>query len=135
MGRSYRDLEVWQESVELSVAGYGLTRTFPKDEQYGLTSQLRRAAVSIASNIAEGYGRASRQDFRRFTAVARGSTLEVQTQLTIAARLDLAEENEMRPVMARAERVGKMLWGLMTRLNAEQRIGAGTDPRFPTTDY
>ena len=127
MGRSYRDLEVWQESIELSVAIYNLTQFFPKDELYGLNSQLRRAAVSIPSNIAEGYGRASRQDFRRFTAIARGSALEVQTQLTIAARLGLAEEKDMSPVLARAERVGKMLWSLMTKLNAEQRIGAAPD--------
>ncbi len=127
MGRSYRDLEVWQESIELSVAIYALTRTFPMDELYGLTSQLRRAAVSIASNLAEGYGRASRQDFRRFTAMARGSALEVQTQLTIAARLGLAEEKRMRPVAARAEGVGKMLWALMTNLGGEQRIGPRTD--------
>lgn len=124
MGRSYRDLEVWQESIELSVAIYDLTRAFPKDELYGLSSQLRRAAVSIPSNIAEGYGRASKQDFRRFTAIARGSALELQTQLTIAARLGLAGEKDMSLVLARAERVGKMLWALMTKLNVDQRIGA-----------
>jgi four helix bundle protein len=127
MGRSYRDLRVWQEAVELSVVIYALTRSFPKDELYGLTSQLRRAAVSIPSNIAEGYGRASRQDFRRIAAVARGSVLEVQTQLTIAARLGLAEEGSMRPVLARAEDVGKMLWALMLKLNSDQRIGTTPD--------
>jgi len=124
MGRSYRELRVWQEAVELSVAIYGLTRGFPKDELYGLTSQLRRAAVSIPSNIAEGYGRGSRPEFRRFVTMARGSVLEVQTQLTIASRLSLAEEKRMRPVLIQSEDVGKMLWSLMTKLGAEQRAGA-----------
>jgi len=124
MGRSYRDLRVWRESIELSVAIYNLTRSFPKDEQFGLTSQLRRAAVSLASNIAEGYGRASRPDFRRFAAMARGSLLEMQTQLTIAIRLGLAEETRMQSVLATTEDIGKMLWALMTKLDAERRIDA-----------
>lgn len=127
MGRSYRELRVWREAVELSIAVYRLTRAFPKEELYGLTSQLRRAAVSVASNLAEGYGRASRQDFRRFTAMARGSVLEVQTQLTIASRLGFAEERRIGPVAAAAEDVGKMLWSLMNRLNSDQRISANPD--------
>ncbi len=124
MGRSYRDLRVWREAVALFVVIYDLTRGFPKDELYGLTSQLRRAAVSVASNLAEGYGRASRPDFRRFAAIARGSLLEIQTQLTIALRLGFADESRVQPALAKTEDAGKMLWSLMTKLDSERRIDA-----------
>jgi four helix bundle protein len=87
MAKSYPELEVWKRAIELSVVLYKLTRDFPREEIYGLTSQLRRAGVSVASNIAEGYGRSTKGKFRSFLGVARGSTLEVQTQLVIAASL------------------------------------------------
>lgn len=81
--KSYRDLLVWQRSIQLSVAVYRLTGEFPREELYGLTSQLRRAAVSVASNIAEGYGRGSKGEYTNFLGIARGSVLEVQTQLVM----------------------------------------------------
>jgi four helix bundle protein len=87
MGGSYRELEVWKRSIELSVVTYKLTGEFPSDERFGLTSQLRRASVSIASNIAEGYGRATKGEFKQFVGIARGSALELQTQLVIAKEL------------------------------------------------
>ena len=124
MGRSYRDLKVWQQAIALSVAIYELTRDFPTSELYGLTSQLRRAAVSVASNLAEGYGRASRPDFRRFASLARGSVLELQTQLLIARKLGFAKRECLGPVEKMAEDIGKMLWALMEKLNAERRIAA-----------
>ena len=88
MAQSFRDLTVWQRAMQLTVAVYKLTQEFPREELYGLTSQIRRSVVSIPSNIAEGQGRASPAEFRQFLAIARGSNCEVQTQLEIARALD-----------------------------------------------
>ena len=85
--QSYRDLIVWQRAMELVVDVYGMTRSFPECERYGLSSQLRRSAVSIPSNIAEGQGRLTRGEFRQFLGHARGSLSEVETQVSIATRL------------------------------------------------
>jgi four helix bundle protein len=87
MGNSYKDLIVWQRAFEMSIAIYQLTAEFPREEMYGLAAQLRRAGVSVASNIAEGYGRLSTGEYKQFLGMARGSNLEVQTQLQIAAAL------------------------------------------------
>lgn len=119
MSGSYQNLTVWQRSVDLSVAVYQLTKGFPSDELYGMTSQLRRAAVSVSSNIAEGYGRASRPDFRRFLAIARESAMEVQSQLVVAGRLNFGYARDAQSVGAMADEVGKMLWALMGRLAAK----------------
>lgn len=119
---SHRDLKVWQKSMELSVAVYDLAREFPSEELYGLTSQLRRAAVSVASNLAEGYGRASRPDFRRFAAIARGSVLEVQTQLDLATRLGLGDLKRLREAQKLVNDIAKMLWRLMERLNGDRQL-------------
>ncbi|HVU00084.1 MAG TPA: four helix bundle protein [Acidobacteriaceae bacterium] len=116
MAKSYRDLDVWQCAIQLSVLLYKLTRDFPREEIYGLTSQLRRAGVSIASNIAEGYGRSSRGEYRSFLGLARGSALEVQTQLVIARELGLGERSRMDEAEALAERAGKMLWSMREKL-------------------
>jgi four helix bundle protein len=115
-------LKVWQQSVELSVEIYKFTKTFPREEVLGLTSQLRRASVSIASNIAEGYGRASKADFRRFISIARGSVLEVQTQLLIAQKLEFGGTASLCAVQEHAEQVGKMLWALMQRLSGDRNM-------------
>jgi four helix bundle protein len=81
MAQAFQDLTVWQRAMELTVAIYGLTKRFPKEEVYGLSSQLRRAAVSIASNIAEGRGRGTDGEFKQFLSIAQGSTYEIHTQL------------------------------------------------------
>jgi four helix bundle protein len=91
MTSSHRDLKVWQKAVELSVALYKLTEKFPKQEIFGLTSQIRRAGVSTASNIAEGFGRGATGDYKRFLGMARGSNLEAQTQLVIARKLEFGD--------------------------------------------
>ncbi len=96
MVESYRDLIVWQRSVQMTVAIYRLTVGIPKEEIFGLTSQLRRAAVSVASNVAEGYRRTSPGEFRQFLGMARGSNLEVQTQLLIAGELDYGNTQELK---------------------------------------
>ena len=90
MAQSFRDLTVWKRAKQLTVAVYKLTQCFPREELYGLTSQIRRSVVSIPSNIAEGQGRANPGEFRQFLAIARGSNCEVQTQLELARLLDYA---------------------------------------------
>jgi four helix bundle protein len=116
VAKSYRELAVWQRSIELTVALYKLTRAFPRDEIFGLTSQLRRASVSIASNIAEGYGRGSKGEYRNFLGMARGSALEVQTQLVIARELGLGSPAEIANAERLADESGKMLWAMIRKL-------------------
>jgi four helix bundle protein len=114
--KSYRDLIVWQRAIELTIALYRLTRAFPREEIFGLTSQLRRASVSIASNIAEVYGRGSKGEYRSFLGIARGSALEVQTQLVIARSLDYGDPNQIAAAERLADETGKMLWAMMQKL-------------------
>jgi four helix bundle protein len=92
VAQSYQDLTVWQRAMEMIVEVYALTKAFPREEIFGLTSQVRRAAVSVASNIAEGRGRLSVGEFRQFLGTAQGSNFEVQTQLDLARRLGLGDQ-------------------------------------------
>ena len=115
--QSHRDLRVWQKSMSLVVAVYRLTRTFPRDELFGLTSQMRRSAVSIPSNIAEGHGRLNRREFNQFLRISRGSMSELQTQLEIAAALKIGEPALLRQAQEVATEVGKMLLSLLSRVN------------------
>jgi four helix bundle protein len=87
MAQDYRDLIVWKRAIELTACTYNLTQTLPKEEQYGLSSQMRRASVSVASNIAEGRGRLNAAEFRQFLGLAQGSIYELQTQLIVAKSL------------------------------------------------
>jgi len=116
MGNSYRDLVVWQRAVQMSVAIYRLTANFPKQEVFGLTSQLRRAGVSVASNIAEGYGRMSTGEYKQFLGIARGSILEVQTQLVISRELDFGDVEALNRAEGLSEEVGKMLSAILRKL-------------------
>lgn len=116
MVKSYRDLKVWQKAIDLSLAIYKLTEKFPQSEIYGLTSQLRRASVSIASNIAEGYGRGSRGEYKQFLTIARGSNYELQTQLTISRQLGFANATVHDKVEDISEEVSKMLITLVRKL-------------------
>src|SRR5579864_8227514 len=95
MAQDYRDLIVWKRAIELTVCVYKLTRTLPKDEQYGLSSQMRRASVSVASNIAEGRGRLNVAEFRQFLGLAQGSVYELQTQLIVAKSLPLGDPESL----------------------------------------
>jgi len=99
---------------------YKLTGSFPKDELYGLVSQLRRAAVSVASNIAEGRGRLNQREFRQFLGIALGSIFEVKTQLVVARRLELGSQAAIDEAMALGEEVSKMLTSLINKLGSEQ---------------
>jgi four helix bundle protein len=110
----------WSKSMELSQAVYEATRTFPKEEMFGLTNQLRRASVSVSSNIAEGKGRASSGELLQFLGIARGSALEVQTQLELALRLRFGQKNELETCKALAFEVSRILHASMTTLRARQ---------------
>ena len=113
MAGSYRELVVWQKAVKLSVTIYKLTAEFPREEIYGITSQMRRSSVSIASNIAEGWGRQLPLEYRRFLAYSRGSNMELQTQLIIATELGFGQDNLRRTAEQLSQEVGKMLVALM----------------------
>jgi four helix bundle protein len=113
---SFRELVVWQRSIELTLEIYQLTKLFPREELFGLTSQLRRAAVSIPSNIAEGQCRITKGEFIQFLGIARGSNSELQTQLIICRRLKLGDEQALRCCDSLAVEVGRMLNSLILSL-------------------
>jgi four helix bundle protein len=115
--RSYRDLDVWQMAMDAVVDIYGITRSFPADEKFGLTAQLRRAAVGIPSNIAEGHDRLGPGEYRRFVSMARGSVAEVETQLAIGVRLDYVEQGPIDNLSTRFTRLSKMLYSLYGSLS------------------
>jgi four helix bundle protein len=114
--RSYRDLRVWKEAVEFVKDVYVLTSRFPANEIYGLTSQIRRAAVSIPSNIAEGQGRNSPKEFRQFLGIALGSIGELETQLIISGKIEYLSQNELSPLLNRLDDFRKMLKSLSKSL-------------------
>lgn len=116
MGESYRDLRVWQRAMELVFGVYDVTRSFPKDELYGLVSQMRRAAVSVPSNIAEGKGRLTDRDRAHFYSQARGSLLELETQILIAQRLEYMFEARAKSLIETAAELGRMLNALIERI-------------------
>lgn len=111
--RSYRDLRVWKEAMDWAEAACRLTAGFPKQEMYGFTSQIRRAAASVPANIAEGYGRESKGNYIQFLRVAQGSIKELETHVFLAVRIDLIGDSAVQPIMARCDTVGKMLHGLI----------------------
>jgi four helix bundle protein len=120
--QSFRDLQVWQRSMELTVAIYRLTQHFPREEVFGLTSQLRRSAVSIPSNIAEGHGRMNPREFKHFLLIARASNCELQTQLEISGALGFADAQLLNAAQEISHQVEKMLFSLIGKLknNSEE---------------
>jgi len=119
LGRSYKDLVAWQKSMELVTGIYKATAGFPKDELFGLTSQLRRAAVSIPSNVAEGQGRLSEKEFRHFLGQARGSLMEVETQLQIAENLGYMQKEHANKLLESCAEVGRILNGLLAAVSKQ----------------
>jgi four helix bundle protein len=113
----YRKLDLWLKSIELTMTVYSSTAYFPKGELYGLSSQMRRAAVSIPSNVAEGQGRSSDRDNRRFVLQARGSLYELETQLFLAAKLGYLNSDDEVALTKQIEKVGQLLNGLLRSLN------------------
>jgi four helix bundle protein len=119
---SYRDLRVWQDAMSLAEACYRVTRSFPKDETFGLSAQIRRAAASVPANVAEGHGREHRGSFIQHLRIAQGSLKELVTHLLLAVRVGVMADAEMASMMGSCETVGKMLRSLIHSL---QNKGAG----------
>ena len=113
---SFEKLDVWQKAIDFADLIYNKTRAFPSDERFGLTNQLRRAAVSISSNIAEGSSRSSKSDFARFVEIATGSVFEVVSQAFIAHRQSFLSEDQFRKIYTDAEELSRMLSGLRKSL-------------------
>jgi len=118
--KSYRDLTVWKSGIDLTVACYEATRTFPRDELYGLTSQIRRAAASIPANVAEGHGRDSTGQFIQFLRIAQGSVKELETHLVVADRVGMLDAKIAAQLLARCDEVGRMLRSLIRTLESKQ---------------
>ena len=118
--RSYKDFKVWQKSMDLAEAIFEITKFFPKDELYGLISQLRRAGVSVPSNVAEGSSRRSRGEFIRFINIASGSLSEVETQLMLAKRFNYIAEAQCATLLSNAEEISKMLYALQRSLTEKE---------------
>ena len=122
MAESYRDIRAWQKAMELVTEIYRVSARFPRSEMYGLTKQVREAAVSVPSNIAEGKGRQTKKDYLQFLYRARGSSLEVQTQLEIARNLEFLDETTFDATIAQAAEAGRVLNGLIS--NVAQQVGS-----------
>jgi four helix bundle protein len=116
----YRQLEVWQHAMDLAVACYEQTQCFPKQEHFGLTSQIRRSASSIPANIAEGQGRSHTREFLHYVSIARGSLMELETHLILSNRIGLLTEDGLLALLSRTDRISRMLSGLRKAL--EQRL-------------
>ena len=118
MGRSYKDLIAWQKAMDLVDALYDATEAFPKHEIYSLTNQIRRAAVSVPSNIAEGQAHYSDHEFRHFLRHSRGSLAEIETQVLIAQRRNYLSEPKTTEILRQAAEVGRIVSGLIASLDA-----------------
>jgi len=116
VGRSYRDLVAWQKAMKFVTAIYEVTQRFPSEERYGLTNQLRRASVSVPSNIAEGQARFSQKEFHHFLSMARGSLVEIETQLLIARNLKYLQPAKAEDLLATADELGRILNGLISSI-------------------
>lgn len=116
--KSYRDLIVWQKSMNMVTLVYKLLKQFPDEEKFGLISQIKRSSVSIPSNIAEGYGRNYTKDYARFLQISRGSLYEMQTQLKIGVNLNFISENDLKEINSISVEVEKMLNSLISKLTS-----------------
>ncbi len=114
---NFKELNSWKEAKDLSILIYKITSNFPSSEIYGITSQIKRAVISIPSNIAEGAGRNSNKDFSRFIAIALGSTFELETQLIIASELDFIENGTFKELVLKLNKIQKMLINFQKHLN------------------
>lgn len=119
---AYRKLDAWRKAMDMVDAVYEVSREFPQDEKFGLTSQVRRAAVSVSSNIAEGYGRAHRREYVHHLYMARGSLMETETQLIIAVRQNMCTREQALPVWEAMQETGRLLHGLIASLQTNDTI-------------
>jgi len=117
--KSYNDLDIWKRSIKLVEDIYRLTKSFPKEELYGLTSQMRRAAVSIPSNIAEGFTRLHDKEYKQFLYIALGSCSELSTQIIIASRLEYFDNNKIEQLLNEIDEICKMTMSLIKKLNTK----------------
>ncbi|HQZ67910.1 MAG TPA: four helix bundle protein [Planctomycetaceae bacterium] len=122
--QSFRELEVWKIAMDLATDCYRVTKQFPKDELFGMTSQIRRAAASIPANIAEGQGRDHTKEFLNFLSIARGSLMELQTHLILAQRVNLLSDTDLQPLLTLCERISQMISRLRQAL--VKRVDRGT---------
>lgn len=123
MLKNYKDLKVWQKSYQLCLEIYKVTKEFPKEERYGLTSQIRRAAVSVPSNIAEGYGRKTTPEYIQFLYVAYGSTCELETQIFLSGDLGYIETEKLEKLQEEIGEVERMLKALIKSLKEKESRG------------
>jgi four helix bundle protein len=119
--RDYRDLIVWQEAMDIAAYVYSLTRVFPREEMFGMTSQMRRCASSIAANIAEGFGRAQRRSFVQFLRIAQGSLKELETHAILCGRVGLLSQEAVTDLDARCSLLGKRLVTFVRSLERETK--------------
>jgi four helix bundle protein len=132
--RTYRDLEVWQRGMDLAEAAYRLTAQFPTEERFGLTSQIRRSAVSIPANIAEGHGREKSGSFASFLRISRGSLRELETHLLLAERVGIAPPHSTSEMVTAIDELGRRLHSLLGKVEAGRSPRAAAN-RQPTTDH
>ena len=114
--KSYKDLQIWQRSMDLVEKIYRITGKLPNSEQWGLSSQMRRAAVSVPSNIAEGYGRQATGEYRHHLSIARASLLELETQVLLCHRLSFLDESEVNSLIDEIEEISKMIASLISKI-------------------
>lgn len=113
---SYRDLDAWKEAMNLAEMCYRLTATFPREELYGMTGQIRRAAVSVPANIAEGYGRENRREYIQFLRISQGSLKELETHLLLTVRVQIGKPEAVQPLLEQCDRMGRILRALIRSL-------------------
>ena len=118
--KDFKDLVVWQRAMDLVAEVYQVVKKLPKEELYALSDQIRRAVISIPSNIAEGYGRNSSKEFSHFISIAKGSKSELETQLLLCVKIDYLKESDIQNVMYLIDQVGKMLYSLQKKLTVNQ---------------
>ena len=133
--KSFRDLQIWQRGLDLSILIYGHTVNFPKEEQFGLTSQLRRASTSVPLNIAEGWGRGSNKSFANFLKIARGSLFEVETILEICFRLGYINNETIETLRNEIEQIGKMINSFIKKLDNNNQVIDSVDSGLPLNTY
>ena len=114
--KTFRDLTIWQKSLELVIEIYRVTKGFPKEETYGLVSQMRRAAISIPSNVAEGFRRFHNKEYKQFLYISAGSCGELETQITIARKLDYIDEKQESVLLEKLDHIGRMISSLIKKL-------------------
>ncbi len=124
MGQSFKDLVVWQRFIELTTDVYKLTSKFPESERFGLANQMRRASISIASNVAEGYGRSTKGEYVQFLGHARGSCSELETQIVIAKNLAFGASQNLQSAETLCNDVGRLLGALIKSIRAKQSPAA-----------